>query len=715
MQFGSIPLPSPSGTASILLQDGAGTATGANSAQGTTFGAVLEAMAHTAIPSVDGQPVSPAGVDAMPPSATSVAEPPMLTSPQAQIDPAAVLPLLAQLQVALVALPPSQVAAASAGDKFGASAAPAADAASGGSPANSGEAVPPGGLIPQGAAAPVPAAAETGGAQTAPRFQTAEGTEPQASGRATGSPPAGSSPLGAVTAPTTTPMPPRGPAYMPAASPQPAGVATSRAQAAITPVVRADVEPGPAAAAPGSTARIAPETGAAPSVMGTARQFTTPADVPVTAPTTANGSPANGQTTPLPGMLVETSPSDVTGPSPSPAAPATAVVDRATGEGAQLRLDDVRSHIAPAKADAEAFAARPAPTEQRLQGVATDPSPPGMARARIEPEATDPHLPAVARAPSSAGVAPPHDAQTDTTEAGDMPPGLGAGQTFQSENLDPAAIVRRFVAGGEVTARAGQLRPGDPALPTQAVAQPTMPAQAIPQPSHPIASFAAQLADQAKPETGATPGTVAGIASAGKEPAGTAIADAPTPARLSDGLAGSEFRPEAGAALATTAPQRATATLQDVAAPSHPRAVPPHPATTQVAVSVARAVDDGVDRIAIKLQPPELGRIDVRLDFGADGRVQAMVLADRPATLEILRNDARELERALAGAGLETASGGLSFGLRQHANGNGQGGAQGFPAQPGRHPSDDAAPDEGRVPVPKHVLSAATGRLDIQV
>ena len=73
-----------------------------------------------------------------------------------------------------------------------------------------------------------------------------------------------------------------------------------------------------------------------------------------------------------------------------------------------------------------------------------------MARARIEPEATDPLLPTVARAPSSAGVAPPHDAQTDTTEAGDMPPGLGAGQTLQSENLDPAAIVRRFVAGGEV-------------------------------------------------------------------------------------------------------------------------------------------------------------------------------------------------------------------------------------------------------------------------
>jgi flagellar hook-length control protein FliK len=192
------------------------------------------------------------------------------------------------------------------------------------------------------------------------------------------------------------------------------------------------------------------------------------------------------------------------------------------------------------------------------------------------------------------------------------------------------------------------------------------------------------------------------------------IAEPVAQGRLPETASGSELRPDAGLALAG-APQRAAAPLSDLPAAAHPRPTPPHPATTQVAVSVARAVDDGVDRIAIKLQPPELGRIDVRLDFGADGRVQAMVLADRPATLEILRNDARELERALAGAGLETASGGLSFGLRQHANGNGQGGAHGFAPQSSRLPSDDAPPDDGRVPVPKHVLSAASGRLDIQV
>jgi flagellar hook-length control protein FliK len=44
-----------------------------------------------------------------------------------------------------------------------------------------------------------------------------------------------------------------------------------------------------------------------------------------------------------------------------------------------------------------------------------------------------------------------------------------------------------------------------------------------------------------------------------------------------------------------------------------------HPAIAQVAVSVTKAVQEGVDRITIKLQPPELGRIDVRLEVGVDG------------------------------------------------------------------------------------------------
>lgn len=88
------------------------------------------------------------------------------------------------------------------------------------------------------------------------------------------------------------------------------------------------------------------------------------------------------------------------------------------------------------------------------------------------------------------------------------------------------------------------------------------------------------------------------------------------------------------------------------------------PVLHQVVVHVARAAADGSDRISIKLVPADLGRIDVQLEFGPEGRVQAVFAADRPHTLDLLQRDARALERALNDMGLRADSGSLSFSLR---------------------------------------------------
>jgi hypothetical protein len=71
-----------------------------------------------------------------------------------------------------------------------------------------------------------------------------------------------------------------------------------------------------------------------------------------------------------------------------------------------------------------------------------------------------------------------------------------------------------------------------------------------------------------------------------------------------------------------------------------------------------------MDRIEIRLKPEALGRVDVRLELGPEGRVVATVTADQRHTLELLRSDARSLERALQEAGLQTDSGSLNFNLR---------------------------------------------------
>jgi flagellar hook-length control protein FliK len=105
-------------------------------------------------------------------------------------------------------------------------------------------------------------------------------------------------------------------------------------------------------------------------------------------------------------------------------------------------------------------------------------------------------------------------------------------------------------------------------------------------------------------------------------------------------------------------------TLANAATPAN-RGLPTHlPVPEQLAVHIQRAARDGLDRIDIRLSPAELGRIEVRLEFGHDGRLTASIAADRPETLDQLQRDARGLERALEAAGLKTDAGGLSFNLR---------------------------------------------------
>ena len=68
-----------------------------------------------------------------------------------------------------------------------------------------------------------------------------------------------------------------------------------------------------------------------------------------------------------------------------------------------------------------------------------------------------------------------------------------------------------------------------------------------------------------------------------------------------------------------------------------------------------------------RLDPPELGRIHVRLDVDRNGEISSRLVVDRPDTLDLLRRDAPSLERALQDAGLKTANNGLQFSLRDHS------------------------------------------------
>jgi flagellar hook-length control protein FliK len=92
----------------------------------------------------------------------------------------------------------------------------------------------------------------------------------------------------------------------------------------------------------------------------------------------------------------------------------------------------------------------------------------------------------------------------------------------------------------------------------------------------------------------------------------------------------------------------------------------------QFAVHVARAASVGTDHISIKLKPASLGQVEVKLEVTHDGRIAAVITAERSETLDMLQRDARALERALQEAGLKTDANSLQFNLRGE-NGSGHG------------------------------------------
>jgi flagellar hook-length control protein FliK len=95
-----------------------------------------------------------------------------------------------------------------------------------------------------------------------------------------------------------------------------------------------------------------------------------------------------------------------------------------------------------------------------------------------------------------------------------------------------------------------------------------------------------------------------------------------------------------------------------------------------LAVAITSRAQAGSNQFDIRLDPPELGRIDVRLDVDGSGQVTTHVTAERADTLQLLQSQQPQIENALQQAGLKTADNGLQFTLRdQSFNGQNNGGS----------------------------------------
>lgn len=136
----------------------------------------------------------------------------------------------------------------------------------------------------------------------------------------------------------------------------------------------------------------------------------------------------------------------------------------------------------------------------------------------------------------------------------------------------------------------------------------------------------------------------------------------------------------------------------------------------QVTVQVAKAAAQGLDRIQMQLKPADLGRVDIQLEVTHDGRVNAVVQVEKQETLEMMRQDSRQLEQALKDAGLKTDGGSLQFSLRGEGGQDGAGQQTASNGGPGSGEGDGAdGTDQNEAGHPEHQDIVSNDQINVVV
>lgn len=158
------------------------------------------------------------------------------------------------------------------------------------------------------------------------------------------------------------------------------------------------------------------------------------------------------------------------------------------------------------------------------------------------------------------------------------------------------------------------------------------------------------------------------------------------------------------------APVLATALAQPTAPAEHAAKIPIATITAQpgrigqeLGVAIAHhvasgsAATGGGETITLRLNPVDMGRIEVKLSFDDSGTLRAIVSADTPAALDMLRRDSADLGRALSDAGVRADTQTLRFDTRagdgQRGQANDNGPAWQRPQDGRSGPTTDAGPD----------------------
>lgn len=120
--------------------------------------------------------------------------------------------------------------------------------------------------------------------------------------------------------------------------------------------------------------------------------------------------------------------------------------------------------------------------------------------------------------------------------------------------------------------------------------------------------------------------------------------------------------PLPGGDPAQSATQGTTATAHDRVTPQISQTA--LDATAQIAAQIIRKLEGRATRFEMALTPDELGRVDVKLDIDADGKLAARLAFDNPAAALDLKGRVDELRRQLIEAGFQLATDAFEFAER---------------------------------------------------
>ncbi|MFJ6024657.1 flagellar hook-length control protein FliK [Brevundimonas sp. NPDC092305] len=284
---------------------------------------------------------------------------------------------------------------------------------------------------------------------------------------------------------------------------------------------------------------------------------------------------------------------------------------------------------------ADVVAAPEAPVTTAPPPVPAEPAPPSEAApAAAAPVASDA---AEIEAPT---VETPDDASTGAS----LPTG---------EELEAA------VTAGKAAETAAQVKAVTQAPPAPAV-QPTAPTL------RPLAERTSKPLEEGAKETVASPDAGKGVSSIDIAPAAgsaTDVAPAASPSDAPVPVVGAEAAPVDAVQVGegdAAAPQAQTVHAARDANPSTMSRVAVE-ATAQIAAQISRRLEGRSTRFEMSLLPEELGRVDVKLEIGADGRLAARLAFDNPLAATDLRGRADELRRELEAQGFQMADDAFEF------------------------------------------------------